>query len=191
MRRTRSIRARRGRKQIGGGGFDLQLTSMIDVLVIIVVFLLKSYSTSTNHFTTLPGMKVPYSASQDTPPDSLQILVTPEAITFESERILEFVQAPGSLEDSPTYAFKQSDMDEGGRRIVPLFDSLTKAKEKSELLRAQSPARDAEGKPLPFDGIVAITADKRVQYDTIRKIMYTAAAAGYQTFRFLAIRREE
>lgn len=188
----RSITARRGRRKINKD-FELQLTSMMDVLVIIVVFLLKSYAASTNSFSTLPGMKLPYSAAQDSPPDSLHVILTPEGITFENERISEFVQTAQTVGSSPNdaqYTFKTNDIDEGGRRIVPLFDALMKAKEKAELLRAKSTARDAQGKPLPFEGILAIQADKRVQYDTIRKVMYTAATADYRIFRFLAMRKD-
>lgn len=187
---TRSIRARRGRKKIASE-FELQLTSMMDVLVIIVVFLLKSYSTTINTFSTVPGIQIPVSRSEDMPPDSLQVIVTPEAVTFENERILEFVLTAGSLESNDVqYNFKPTDLDEGNRRIVPLFNSLMKARDKAELLRARSKARDEKGEPLPFEGVLAIQADKRVQYDTIRRIMYTAAAAGYKTFRFLAMKRD-
>ena len=42
----------------------------------------------------------------------------------------------------------------------------------------------------PFEGILAIQADKRVNYNTIRKIMYTAATAGFKVFRFLAKQQE-
>ena len=185
----RSIRFRRGRHK--AQPFELQLTSMMDVLVIILVFLLKSYSTSTNNFTTLPGMKIPISESPDIPPDSLSVIVTPESVTFESERVLDFVQSAASVGSTEAaYSFKPTDLDEGGRRIVPLYDALVKAREKSELLRTKSKARDAEGKPLPFDGILAIQADKRVHYDTIRRIMYTAATAGFRIFRFLALRKD-
>ncbi|MGZ3697533.1 MAG: ExbD/TolR family protein [Bdellovibrionota bacterium] len=184
----RSIRSRRARKSINKQ-FELPLTSMMDVLVIIVVFLLKSYATSTNSLATVPGIKLPISASMDSPTDSLQLIITPEAMTFESERILDFIQtAAGAGDTDATYSFKRSDLDEGGMRIVPLFDALTKAKEKSELLRARYAPKDV--KPKPFDGILAIQADKRVQYDTIRRIMYTAAAAGYKVFRFIAMKRE-
>lgn len=186
----RSIRSRRNRRSIARV-FELQLTSMMDVLVIILVFLLKSYSTSINSFTTVPGLKLPISASLDVPPDSLYVIITPEAMTFENERILEFVQTAsdaGSAEAG--YAFKPNDLDENGRRIVPLYDALVKARDKAELLRAKSAARDAQGNPLPFEGILAIQADKRIQYDTVRRIMYTAAAAGYKIFRFLATKRE-
>jgi biopolymer transport protein ExbD len=190
---NRSIQARRVRKRIGGGSgyVELPLTSMMDVLVIIVVFLLKSYATSNNNFATVSKMQMPYSASPDNPPDSLQVIITPEGLTFESNRIMEFVQTAGDAGSSEAkYNYKKTDLDEGGRRIIPLFDALTKAREKSEVLRAKSKARDKNGQPLPFDGILAIQADKRVQYDTIRKIMYTAGTAGYRVFRFLAMKRD-
>ena len=63
----RSIRSRRGRRKLTRP-FELQLTSMMDVLVIIVVFLLKSYSTTINNFSTVPGLEAPGLALQGGPP---------------------------------------------------------------------------------------------------------------------------
>jgi biopolymer transport protein ExbD len=190
MPARRSIRNRRGKRRLQSD-FELQLTSMMDVLVIIVVFLLKSYSASLNNFTSVPGIKLPISQSEDVPFESLAVIITPEGMTFENERILDFVQTAAAAGSSDAdYAFKPTDLDEGNRRIVPLADALKKAREKAELLRVKSKARDAQGNPLPFDGVLAIQADKRVHYDTIRKIMYTAAAAGYKTFRFLALKHD-
>lgn len=185
----RSIRTRRMRRK--PREVELQLTSMLDVLVIILVFLLKSYSTSTNNFTTLPGLKLPLSASQDIPPDSLHLIITPEGMTFENNRIVEFEMNAASLDEAETggYTLRRADLAEDGRQIKPLYNALMEAKDKAELLRAKSKARDAEGNPLPFDGILAIQADKRVNYDTIRKIMYTGATAGFKTFRLLALKR--
>ncbi len=185
----RSIRSRRVRRK--PKELDLQLTSMMDVMVIILVFLLKTYSASNHNFSTLPGMKLPTSGSPDVPADSLHLIITPEAITFENQRIVEFVQTAASLGDTEGgYSFKTIDLREDGRQIVPLYDALVRAREKAELLRAKSRARDAQGNPLPFDGVLAIQADKRVQYDTIRRIMYTSATAGYKVFRLLALRKE-
>lgn len=189
----KSIRGRRGKRRIHQH-FELQLTSMMDILVIIVVFLLKSYQASTNSFTSVQGLKLPISVSKDMPPDSLHLIITPEAITFEGERILEFTQVAadaGAGAMDAAYKFKKTDLDERSLRIIPVFDALTKAKEKAELLRAKAPARDAEGKPLPFEGILAIQADKRVKYDTLRKVMYSAGAAGYQVVRLLAQQKEQ
>ncbi|MFN7685992.1 MAG: ExbD/TolR family protein [Oligoflexia bacterium] len=187
FRAIRTRRAHRRPKEI-----ELQLTSMLDVLVIILVFLLKSYSTSTNNFTTLPGMKLPLSSSQDVPPDSLHLIITPEGMTFENNKIIEFEMTAALLDSAGDggYILKKSDLAEDGRQIRPLYDALLKAKDQAELLRAKSKARDEAGNPLPFDGVLAIQADKRVQYDTIRKIMYTAATAGFKTFRLLALKKE-
>ncbi len=187
---ARSIRHRRTRRKIHKD-FELQLTSMMDILVIILVFLLKSYSASTNSFSSVPGLMMPVSKSEDLPQDSLHLIVTPEAITFEGGRVVEFVQAPDAATGGkPSYEFKKEDLDEEDLRIPRLFDALSKAREKAELLRMKSPARDEKGNPLPFDGILAIQADKRVKYDTLRKIMYTAGAAQFRTFRLLANRQE-
>ena len=186
----RSIRSRRNRRRINKV-FDLNLTSMMDILVIILVFMLRSYAISTNNFASVPGIKLPMSISQDMPPDSLHLIITPEAMTFENARILDFVQTADAVGGKEaTYAFNGKDLDEGNRRIVPLFAALVKARDQSELLRAKSKARDAQGNPLPFDGVLAIQADKRVNYEVLRRVMYTAATAGYRVFRFLAMRRE-
>jgi len=186
----RSIRTRRRKKKLNQG-FELQLTSLIDVLVIILVFLLKSYQTSLNTLTTVEGLQMPISANQDEPHDSLQIIITPEGITFEGKRVVDFLQDGGSAGATEgDYKLNATDIDEGGRRIVSLFNTLVAAREKSELLKAKSPVRDAAGNPLPFDGVLAVTADKRIHYDTLRKIMYTAGAAGFKVFRFIALKKE-
>jgi biopolymer transport protein ExbD len=190
MSGSHSIRHRRGRHRIHKD-FDLQLTSMMDILVIILVFLLKSYSTSTNSFSTVPGMQLPLSKTAELPSDSLHLIVTPEAITFENARVVEFVQSADALAGgNARYDFKPEDLDENGMRVTQLYEALNRAREKAELLRAKSPARDAQGNPLPWDGILAIQADKRVKYDTLRKVMYTAGAAQFKVFRLLAMRVE-
>jgi biopolymer transport protein ExbD len=186
----RSIKNRRRRRRIGSE-FELPLTSMMDVLVIILVFLLKTYSTSQNNLSTVKGIQLPISSSVDTPTDSHQVIVTPEAITFEDERVVEFEQSTEALSASDAkYQFKEADLQDGGRKIVPLYDALIRARDQSEMLRVKSKARDAQGNPLPFDGIMAIQADKRISYDTVRKIMYTGASAGYRVFRLLAMKRD-
>lgn len=176
------IRHRRQRKRVNSET-ELQLTSLLDILVIILVFLLKTYSASTNNFTTLPGMELPLSGSVDIPSDSLHVIVTKEGITFEGKRVLDFKANMQSIH------FNNQDLDENGRRILPLFAALTEARQQSEVLRSKSTVKDTEGHSLQFDGILAIQADKRVQYDVIKKVMYTAASAQYKVFHFLALQK--
>lgn len=189
MALSRSIRVRKLRRR-KGHHFELQLTSMMDALIIIVVFMLRSYSVSLHNFETVQGLELPVSTSQDLPTESLQVIVTPEGITFEGERVLDFVQTGDITTESAAYEFKKTDLDSDNKRIVPLYDALKKARERSELLRVKSQARDEKGNPLKFDDVIAIQADKRVNYDTVRKIMFTAGDAGYRVFRFLARKNE-
>ncbi len=168
-------------------GFDLQLTSLMDILIIIVIFLLKSYNTSTNSLTTSKNMELPFSDSKETPTDSLQLIITPEAISIDNERVIDFEQQANNLSSPANYALKASDLDQQNRRIIPLFDALMKSRSKTELLLTKSGPVD---KPIEFPGILAITADKHVSYDTLRKVMYTAGTAGYKVFRFIALKRD-
>ena len=182
----RSIRNRRHCRHRLRDGFELQLTSLMDALVIILIFLLKSYSASTSNFSAMPGIQLPLSRAQEIPSDSLQVIVTANGITFENELIVPFPVVQGWL----IARLRPEDLDEGGLRILPLYASLMKARGRSELLRTKSQARDQQGNPLPFESMLAIQADKTVHYDLLRKVMYTSAAAGYRVFRFLTLREE-
>jgi biopolymer transport protein ExbD len=163
---------------------------MMDILVIILVFLLKSYSTSTHSFTTIKGIKLPYSKSQDVPRDSLHLIVTPAGITFDGKTVVSFVPLSPESPESAAYAFANEDLTEGNMKIWKLFDALTKARQTAEENHKRLPLRDSSGNPIPFDGVLAIQADQKVMYDTLRKIMYTAGLAQFRTFRFLALRQE-
>jgi biopolymer transport protein ExbD len=174
----------RGRRR-GYRAFELQLTSMMDALVIIVVFLLKNYNVSENSFTSAAGLELPLSVSGQSPNDSVQVILTPTTLTVEKEKVLDFL--PG--EPGTGYTFRPTDLADGGKRVIPLYDALVKERERTELLLAQSKARQ-DGKPLEFEGIVAIQADKKVEYQTLKRVLYTAGIAGYKVVRFLAQKRE-
>jgi len=183
----RALQRRKARRKLNRP-FELQLTSMLDVLVIILVFMLKSYQTSQNNLAVLPGLKLPISYSTSEPRDSLQVIITSEGITFEGKRLVDF-QTPVASEDQ-SYQFSTKDLDDGGRRIVPLFDALVQVKQQTEMLRAKYPLKDSAGNTIGFDGIMAITADRRVPYDTLRKVLFTAGAAEFRVLRFIAQRRD-
>ena len=144
----RSIRVRRNRKEIRRS-FDLQLTPMLDVFVIILVFLLKTAAVTSTTFTSVPGIELPVSESPDIPPDSLQLIVTPEAMTLEDQRIMDFVQsaaAVGTTEAS--YEFARGDLDEGGRRVVPLYDALGEGEGRASAREIQGARRRGQSASL-------------------------------------------
>jgi biopolymer transport protein ExbD len=184
---NRGISGRGRRKK--NKGFELQLTSMMDVLTIIVVFLLKSYNTSLSAMTAASNIHLPYSISQENPSDSIIVVITPESITVDNERVMDFVQRDVTNSE-PKYEFGPNTLDQDGRRIMPLFDSLVRAKNQSEALHLKSTARTEKGEPLPFPGILAVQADKAVHYDLVKKVLYTAGNAGFRAIRFIAMKQE-
>lgn len=183
-------RLKRSRRRIPTQ-FELNITSLLDVMVIILVFLLKSYTASTLILNPAKGVHLPTSASPDDPRDSHMLAITPEGILLENERVIDFAKSAGDVADAQgsEYRFHSNDLDEGGLRIAPLYDALRALRQKSEVLRTKSAAR-AEGRPISFSGVLAIQADKLVSYRVLRKVMYTAGAAGFRTFRLLALKKE-
>lgn len=200
----RSILSRRSRTKVKKE-FELQLTSMMDMLIILLVFLLKSYSSSTVSYATSTAIRLPTSNTLEVPADSsANLVIDPTAITLDGEKVVEFELAPGQPATTPegeptvtaenaTYEIKRAFMADGGRRILPLYDALVKLREKSELLASKAVWKDKDGNVVDkpkFEGTLVIHADKAVRYDVLRKIMYTAGAAQYKVFKLVTVQKE-
>ncbi|MEW6056319.1 MAG: biopolymer transporter ExbD [Bdellovibrionota bacterium] len=201
----RSIRNRRARRKINKE-FDLQLTSMMDMLIILVVFLLKSYA-SNSVFVTSNSIKLPISTAEENPSDAISLVVEPSGISLDNERVIDFKLPPGLVvmqtpvaspppnaltPENATYELEPRALADSGRRIVPLYDALVKARENTELLMNKAVWKDQQGNTTApkFQGVLIIQADKAVRYELLRKVMYTAGAAEYKIFKLVAIKKE-
>lgn len=154
----KSIQHRRQGKKITGH-FELQLTSLMDILVIIVVFLLKNYSVSTNHFSTAPTVQLPFSLSSQTPLDSLLVQLSTEQLFFEQEPLVSLSQA----------RFHPRDLDTSGHLIPRLYERLTQDRQKKK------------------SDIVALQVDREVPYQSLQKILHTLTQAGFPRARLIAL----
>ena len=151
-------------RKVEGGGHrstnaSLSLTSMIDFLVVTVVFLLMTFS-----------------ASGETP--QAKGLTLPKA-----ENALDMIDAPivavvGSqilVDGSPagnTRAVEESDR---MQRIDELFNIL---KNKRELWKQLHPGKD-------FPGVVVLQVDQDVQAVVVKSVFQTAAFAGFPNVSFM------
>ena len=115
MARVRSIRnrKRRGKKDL----FEIDITSLLDILVILLVFLLKSYNSSGVTLNVPKGIELPKSASVSLNNAGVMIQVSEEKIWVDSETVLDVNSLPSKV------------YDHRGRRIIPLFNELVKKKE--------------------------------------------------------------
>jgi biopolymer transport protein ExbD len=166
--RHRSIRfgkMRRSRKAVP----ELDITSLLDILVIMLVFLLHSYNSSGIILNVPKGIQLPKSASQAPNNAGVIVQVSPQKIWVDDQIILDLNKLP-----SRTY-------DHGGRRIIPLFNELTRKKEMAKRIKKGS------DKAKPFSGVINFVIDKTLKYNYLKRLMYTAAEAGYKQYKFVVL----
>ncbi|RZA06087.1 MAG: biopolymer transporter ExbD [Proteobacteria bacterium] len=191
-------RQRRRKKQ----GFGLQITSLMDVLMIIVIFLLKSYGLSSMSITNPDKMQLPISKSIEAFGEGIVITIARDAISIDQEQALQFKVDPNEASAvanaDGTYPEGQGpkfELPEGAvnasddRGILPIYDILHRKKEEFDTLASRQPNPEEAKKK--WTGDLLVQADKNVNYDLLRQIMYTAGQAGYRQFRLTVEKQAE
>jgi biopolymer transport protein ExbD len=151
------------KKVAGGGGrgvnASLSLTSMIDFLVVTVVFLLMTFSASG---------ETPVSSGINLP---------------KAENTLDMIDAPlvavaGSqvlVDGSPAGNTRAIEDSKRMQRVDELFNIL---KSKRELWKQTHPGRD-------FPGVVVLQVDQDVTAVVVKSVFQTSAFAGYPNVSFM------
>jgi biopolymer transport protein ExbD len=168
MARGKSIKSRRGRK--GNQPLDVDITSLLDILTILMVFLLQSYNSSGVVINVPKEIEIPRSNSETINSFGVNIQVSKSQIWIDDKEIF-------NTASSPTDQL----FDEGGRRIIPLFNELVKMKETIKQSEKLSPQAK------PFSGVANLVVDKSIKYEYLKRVMYTCAAAGFKEFKFVVL----
>src|SRR5690606_16898970 len=100
------------RKQKKSSSAELDITSLLDVLVILIFFLIRSYNTSGIDMSIPAEITLPTSKSETINNAGVQIQVSPDRIWVDSKEILN------------SESISKNTYDQGGKRIVPLYDEL-------------------------------------------------------------------
>lgn len=139
---------------------DLNLTSMMDMMTIILLFLLKTYSTTGMIITPSKDLTLPTSLSKEAPRKDLNVSITRENILVGDQLIVPI-----------------SDVDPNSAIIEPLYAVL---KEKSETAK-----EDEEKYGIPFNHEVIIQGDENTPFDLLVKVLYTCGKTEYYKLRLL------
>jgi biopolymer transport protein ExbD len=154
--------------------FKIQITSMVDMFVILLVFLLKSYSTSPVNVTPSQDLTLPVSSSLKDPAENLKLVVSKAGIFVEDEKVLELKD--GRLD--------VKDVDAGDTQFIrKLYEALDQQAKKSRDIASQN-------SELEFDGKVIMQADRSLPYEILRKVMYTSMLAGYSDVKIAVMLKE-
>ena len=139
------------------GTFRPQLTSLVDIMTILLIFLIKSFSVEGNIMTPSPDLQLPVSNSKVHPKVISTIEITQNSVIVEG-KIITTVQ---SISDS-------KDME-----IPQLYTYLHDRK-----VRYKNTDSEKE---------LMIQSDKEIEFNIIKRVMYTSSKAGYSDFTILVI----
>lgn len=159
---------RRGRRRIKirNRHTPLRLTSMMDILTVLLLFLLKSFVVEGEVITPVPGVELPQSSSETTPKSAVVIAIFEDNIMIDSELI-------ASVSD---------EIADGDLLIAALADRLNAAREQS-LRIAERRGEDLDA----FEGQVAIQGDREIEFEILQRVMYTCGASGYETISLAVV----
>lgn len=151
-------------RKVAGGGHrstnaSLSLTSMIDFLVVTVVFLLMTFSAS-GETPVAKGLNMPKAEN------TLDMMDAPMAAIVGSQVLVDGSPAGN------TRAVEESDR---MQRMDELFNIL---KAKRELWKQTHPNKD-------FPGVVLLQIDQNVKAVVVKSVFQTAAFAGFPNVSFM------
>ncbi len=158
---------RRVAMQQKNGHAALNITSLMDVMTIILIFLLFSFSSQDQNLRLAKDMELPKSTSEKPFKWAINITLTENELMVEDLSVCRYKN--GRFIDT------KNDPD----KIVLLYKQLTDLKSMEKYREVD---RDAS------EPVVIFQADKKHKFDTIYKVMKTAAMAGYPNFRFAVLK---
>jgi biopolymer transport protein ExbD len=151
----------------------LNITPMLDMMTIILVFLLKSLSASAGNIPQSDDLRLPRSAADTDPSGALQVIISRVSITVNGRAI--GVSLRNGLVDPA-----QKRGGSAGFIINPLN---TEMRDQAEV--ARNLARRTNQ---PFRGEVAIIADRDIPLRTVYEVLYTCGQNGFSNFQLLVLK---
>ena len=172
MFRKALARKKRKEREAQGEIKELNITAMMDMMTIILVFLLKSFATSSVAMTSSEEVRPPVSSARAPPKDTVAITVTPR-------NVLVGDKVRATLEGGK---FRPADLQ--GRLVLPLDAALKKEVEKLKFIAARNPSA-------PFTHELTVIGDKRIAYDLLMTVLYTAGQNELENYRFIVIQKDQ
>lgn len=153
------MRRKREKKQT----MDLDITSLLDVLVILLVFLLKSYNASDLTVNLQKGIDLPKSNEKKLGEFAVVVQVSRDGAIWVDNRKLE-----------PHNAFESANIDDEGKLVSLYKELITKFEENKEERKEKDPNK-----------MVNLVMDQELEFAQLRRVMHTAGLVGHGKFNFI------
>ncbi|MDP2317263.1 MAG: biopolymer transporter ExbD [Pseudomonadota bacterium] len=157
--------SRRKKRHDDGMVAGLNLTAMMDVMTILLVYLIKVYADAPESITLNDDLRPPTSTAPDNMVPSVSVLISKTSVLVDQKLVLKL--KPGGVVDAadPSNAY------------APLAKALASRVETIKYIEA--------GGGSPFDGNLMIIADADAPYDLISNVLYHAGKAQFTTYRLV------
>ena len=162
------MRMRRTRRKVQQPG-QLRITSMMDILTVLLLFLLKSFVAEGEVVTPAPGVTLPQSSAEVMPEASLVIAIADDRITLGDEVVANL---DGSVDGGL-----------GNQLLIErLADRLDDARAKQDDIALR------RGQELEDRGKVTIQGDRDMPFEVLQRVMYTCNQTGFDDIALAVIR---
>lgn len=171
--RARDAKRKKRVRRSDEGGSSVNMNSLMDIMVIILVFLLKQYGDEPIKVVG-EDLKAPQSSTELNPEDMTTITISQRAILVNNTKAVDVKD--GAVDKS------QKKGGEASLYIQPLFDELSEAIKRKK--------REVKLLGQTYDPIATVIADQSTPYRLVTEVMYTAGQAELGKFKFAVIRSD-
>lgn len=153
---------------------DVDITSLLDILVILLVFLLQSYSASDLRVDLVENLSLPGSVSQDLGEMAIIVQINREQKIWVNNEMIGKLTSSGEVIPNLSQA----------------LETAKKAQEKEfEDYKARNPSSELDKEALTKKENALkrlnLILDEEIPYNVMRRVMHTAATAGFPEFKFI------
>lgn len=170
MRLSKKIKNKRDLKE----PMDVDITSLLDILVILLVFLLQSYSASDLRVDLVENLSLPSSISQDLGEKTVLVQINREHKMWVNDKYIGKISAQNEIIPE-----LQEILNEKKKQKKAELEELKSRTPSSEIQKQALKKREANLKR------INLILDEELQYSMMRKLMHTSAMAGFPEFKFI------
>lgn len=155
----------------GGDVSHLNITAMMDMMSILLVFMLKQFAVAQASMSVSDALQLPHSTSALKPQVSVNVTITHNAIIVEGDAVASVRNGavdPGTKRDGAN-----------GYYITPVVETLQKHANRLKKIAGLGGA--------PFDGAMLLLVDKNIPYRLVTEVLYSSGQAEFRNYRLVVL----
>ena len=165
---------RRNKRRDDGEPANLNINSMMDMMVIILVFLIKSVGEEPIPIKESDDLRLPFSNTELTPEDTVTMTITANYVMVLDEGVIPIVDR----QIDPSY------LQSAESAVIPELQQHLE-----ETMQQRQEWANATGRE--FEPLVTIISDSDTPYRILTQVMITASNAGINQFKFAVLQRPQ